>query len=346
VLTLPRDNPSLAGAASASPAPSRPPSMVRIDPDTNEVVREVVDRHLPITREGPLFVVDGVLWQDTLVNMVRRDVETGEAVATIEQPGGSYSGVPAFGSLWFDVVDLADGLALSGSLFHRVDPLSGRVIEVIPIEEPVRGIAAVPTGFVFLTDENVLELDAQVNDIVDTDPHGFDTRPDGIVAVGGNVWICECDEGRISQWDLETDTAVRTIELAQRGLFLEDQRELSQGSVTIDASVVWLMDREAGTITPVDTATGEAGQPVGIPRNSGWHVFGLGSIWIGAGDQIYRFEIETNEATSIPLPAGVTAGGLAADEATGAVWVSNYIPQGEPIPEPLPSGSSGAPDEP
>ena len=338
VLTLPRDNPSRAG--SPSPPSGRPPSMVRIDPATNAVVAEVYDNYLQVWTPGPVLIVDGALWQETSTDMLRRDLATGEVLDVIEQAPNTRQSFFAFGSLWFASV-YADSVFGRVSL-HRVDALSGRATAVIDNIESVRWIAVGRDVLYFLTNDEVLELDPSTNAVVDRDPHGLDTLPDSISSVGGSLWICECDEGRITQWDSKLDVPVRTVEFAQRGFILDDQRDLSQGNVAIDASIVWLMDGAAGTITPVDTTTGEAGQPIGIPRESSWHVFGLGSIWITAPGEVYRLELDTLQGTSIPLPPGAHSGGLAVDETTGVVWVANFVPLGDPIPKPIPGG----PDEP
>ncbi|MCA1572887.1 MAG: hypothetical protein LC798_21870, partial [Chloroflexi bacterium] len=344
---LPFNNPSLAGRPTPSGEPTavvepdRPPSMVKIDAATNEVVLEVVDRYLPLADFPAVYIVDGVLWQDIHIAMVRRDVVTGEMLSLLEERlSAEYGAYPAFGSIWLDV---ASGPNRAHESFHRLDPASGRELAVVTVDEPVVSVAFGSDGIHVLTKDEVLFVDPDANEITDRDPHGLDTVPDAIVSVGGHVWICECEEGRITEWDADADAPVRTIEFAQRGFFLEDQRELSQGSVSTDSSVVWLMDGDSGTITPVDTATGEAGQPIGIPRESGWHVFGLDAIWIGAKDKVLRIDLETRRETSIPLPEGVSAGGLAVDEATGAVWVSNHVPYGDPIPQPLPAEPSAGP---
>ncbi|MGQ0608319.1 MAG: hypothetical protein ACT4OQ_07650 [Chloroflexota bacterium] len=331
VLTLPRDEPSLAGLP--SPPSGRPPSMVRIDPGTNTVVAEVYDNYLSIWWDGQVLIVDGALWQETAVDMVRRDVETGAVVDAISQPPNTVYSFYAFGSLWFLVPGEGGN---EQPRLDRVDPLSGRLIAVIEIEEPLRWVATSRDSVLVLTNEAIIEIDPSSNAIADRDEHGFATVPDAIGSVAGSIWICECEEGRITQWDAESDVPVRTVEFAQRGFILDDQRELSQGSVAIDASVVWLMDGDAGTITPVDTATGTAGQPIGIPQGAAWHVFGLDSVWIASWDQVYRLELETMKGTSIPLPEGVYAGGLAVDEQTGTVWVSNFVPRGDSIPKPMP----------
>lgn len=327
VLTLPRDAPSRAGVA--SPTIGRPPSILRIDPETNAIIAEVRDEHLSIRSEGRLFIVDGTLWHETPTSMVRRDLATGEVIDVIDQPQETLASFFGFGSLWFFAIDEAV------AKLHRVDPLSGRTTATIDIEDYIWSMTLGRDAIYLLTAEAIVEIDPSSMEFADTDAHGLDTLPDVIASVGPYLWICECEEGRITQWDPEADAAVRTVEFAQRGFILDDQRELSRGNVSADEGTVWLMDGAAGTLTPVDIATGVAGQPIGIPPDSAWHVFGFGSIWIAALDEVYRVPLDTLRGTSIPLPDGVFGGALTVDEATGTVWLANYVPWGEPFPPPF-----------
>lgn len=321
ILTLPDEEAS--GAATPA-APDRPASMIRIDAATNEVVAKIQDKYLVVGGPGDAhaLIVDGTLWQITPINVVRRDMATGRALEAISKPENTYRTWFAFGSLWFETENIARS---SRSDLQRVDPLSGRTVATIAIEKRARGIAIGRDAIYVLTrDREVLEIDPETNEFVDMDVLPIDTIPDEIVAVGSNVWICECDEGRIIQWNPDRDVVMRTAEFAQRGFIIEDRREASQGSVSLNDNVVWLLDGFAATITPVDTISGEAGQPIGIPRNSSSHDFGAGAVWISADTSVFRLDIETGEGTTIELPDGINAGGIAVDDATGAVWLTTY----------------------
>jgi hypothetical protein len=331
VITLNREASSLAGLP--SPSSDRPPSVMRIDPETHEVTIEVHDAYLSVFSDGRLFVVDGTLWHETPVHMVRRNLETGEALDAIDIPAetkGSYFG---FGSLWFAVDDQTAGGHFA---LHRVDPFSGRTTAVIDIEEAVHDVTVGRNAIFVLTREEVIEIDPSSNQFADRDAHAL-RFPGPIGSLGEYLWICECEQGRITQWDIASESTVRTVELPQRGFILDDQRELSQGNVSIEQETVWLMDGGGGTITPVSLTSGAAGQPIGIPQAASWHVFGFESIWIAARDEVYRVPLDTLQGSSVSLPDGTFAGALAVDETTGAVWLANYVPIGEQIPRPPPS---------
>ena len=321
-LTLLEDR-SAAGAP--SPSPSGPPTMLKLDATTGEILAEVRDKYMPLWIDGRAMIVDGTLWQETPINLVRRDLETGEALDVIDKPSDAFTHATwlAFGSIWFGVPS-QDLLAYE---LERVDPLSGRTLASVSAGQQIRGVTFGRDAIYFLTPQaEVIEVDPERNEISDRDVLPLDTIPDSIVAVGGNVWICECDEGRIVQFDPQRDEVVRTVEFAQRGFILSDRRELTQGRVSSDSNMVWLMDGDAGTITPVDATTGEAGQPLGIPQGSFWNDFGGGSIWISAGIHVYRLDLEHQWGEAIDLPEGVFAGGIAVDEATNVVWLSNFVP--------------------
>ena len=319
-------------AVAPSPSPSGPPTMIKLDATTGEILAEVYDKYLPLGREGRAVIVDGTLWQETPINLVRRDLETGEALDVIEKPFNTFYFDTwfAFGSIWFGVVGAEDENEYE---LHRVDPLSGRTVAVIPADASLVDTAFGRDSIFFLTREaEVIEVDPDQNQITDRDALPIGSIPDAIVTVAGNVWICECDEGRILQFDPQRDEVVRTVEFAQRGFILDDRRELTQGSVSTDSSTVWLLDGEAGTITPVDATTGQAGQPIGIPQDegafegSGWQDFGGGAIWLSAWTQVFRLDLETLRGEPYDLPEGVYAGGIAVDEATNVVWLANFVP--------------------
>lgn len=339
---LQRAGPSAGGiptfAAAGSPGPtaphSGPPTMLRIDPATNQITHQVHDKYLPIDTDGRVLIADGTLWQATPINLVRRDLETGEKLDVIDipAPGIAFGTWVAFGSVWFWVESTE---RLQRTALHRLDPLSGRTLAVIEIEPQVHGVAFGRDAIYALSREaDLLEIDPDANAVVDTDSLPIDTIPDGVVSVAGAVWVCECEQGRITHWDPQTDAVIRTVEFAQRGFVLPDSRELTQGNlaqgnVSGDAQTVWLMDGGAGTLTPINAETGAAGQPIGIPQGSYWHDFGLGSIWISAYTEVYRLRLDTLQGETIDLPDDVYAGGIAADEATGAVWLANFVPFGE-----------------
>ena len=78
------------GAGPASPIPSASPgplvTMLKVNPETNKVVRQVRDRHVSVGGAAPITAVDGTLWQVTPISIVQRDIDTGAATAVFDLP--------------------------------------------------------------------------------------------------------------------------------------------------------------------------------------------------------------------------------------------------------------------
>ena len=92
---------------------------------------------------------------------------------------------------------------------------------------------------------------------------------------------------------------------------------------------VWLLDRSgAQTVTEIDAETGKVMEaPHGIGASNaditGLGAYGFKSLWFPAGPNVVRFDLTSFESKLIPMPAGVIAGTVVADEQTHTVWVSN-----------------------
>ena len=119
---------------------------------------------------------------------------------------------------------------------------------------------------------------------------------------------------------------VRTVEFAQRGFILSDRRELTQGRVSGSSNTVHDHGRRCRDHHPGRCDDRGGGQPLGIPQGSYWNDFGGGDIWISSGTQVYRLDLEAHWGEAFDLPEGVYAGGIAVDEATNVVWLSNFVP--------------------
>ena len=325
VLRPPGDTSAPSGAPSASASGQLPITMFRIDPDGHQIVREVRDEYLSLGRPDRVWTVDGVLWQDTLDSLVRRDIETGEALDAIDHPDGWVWTMFGFGSVWF-VVDEVPGSPFFRVALHRVNPTSGLTLGTIEVGR-VQDIAiARDAFFVLRPDGLVSEVDPRANAIVDKDMIPFESgQPGPISSIGGRVWICECAAGRrITHWDPDADEVIRRVEFPQGGFILGDSRESSQGPISIDTGTVWLFDADARTLTPVNVTTGDAGQSVGAPAEVRFSEFGLDSIWMTSDAGVFRVPLDTLSLQTILPPDGALPGGIGVDEATGAVWVATW----------------------
>ncbi len=152
-----------------------------------------------------------------------------------------------------------------------------------------------------------------------------------LTAFGENLWICECGAGRVIEFDPSTDEVKHVVTFTQRGFVLPDERVSSQGAaVTTQENVTWLLDAMGGTITPVDPKSAKAGSAIGVPKPVSAQAFGFGDgagdLWVTAGGNLARVDLDSGRTTTIKMPAGIVVGGVALDEQTGVVWVSTCLP--------------------
>jgi hypothetical protein len=146
---------------------------------------------------------------------------------------------------------------------------------------------------------------------------GSDPGPGVVVDLGLRVWVCDCDEHRLVEFDPVANDVARILTFPQSGFLVGLTN--SAGTTTL-----WLLDPEASTLTPIDSASGKAGQPIGIGANLHGAAVAFGSVWVAAGDKVLRVKGSGPTVIArISMPNGVSAGGIAADPATHSLWVEN-----------------------
>jgi len=137
-----------------------------------------------------------------------------------------------------------------------------------------------------------------------------------VVPVAGYVWICDCEVGKVIQFDPRSERVVRTLNLAQKGLVI--------GVDSVDGTTVWLLDPGASTLTPIDPSNGRPGRPIGVPAQITDATIASGSIWVASPGEIRRIDLQTNQSKApIEVPADVSAGSIAVDPQNGDIWVAN-----------------------
>ena len=303
-----------AGAdGSASPSPSPPIALLKIDPGEFEIVRTVRDPSLPPFGSS-VQIADGNLWYSAGSTLVRRDLATGEVIsAPIELPAETWDIEPGFGSIWVGH-GMDQAPAHLPSLIDRVNATSGRVEEIDP------GIAlwdmAVGEEAVYLLGRRsrILELDPNSNEIVDRDATGTKTEPVYISYYGGRIVLSEPGEHRLTQFDPDTDTVVGELEAPQLGL--------GAGAIDPLTGDLWIADRDGYTITEFNLRTGESQAPIGLQSRPHGLVFGLSSLWVAAEESVYRIDPVTHYTIPIPMPSGAVATSVGIDEETRTVWIS------------------------
>ncbi|HET7026730.1 MAG TPA: adenylate/guanylate cyclase domain-containing protein [Candidatus Limnocylindrales bacterium] len=290
-----------------------PPTLVRIDPATNTIVREVTDDYRSEHRPNSLWSVNGALWQAATANvqgLVRRDMQTGAAIQTIPVTGDPSAGAFGFGSIWIA------GLSGTGSI-DRWDAVTGKPLAHLTVDIAIASMDVGKTAVWVLGDAGQLVRIDPLTDQVDGTYSTPTTKPGVVVALADHVWVCDCQYHRVVEFDPATNNVVRTLSFAEAGFLVGLTDE--QGRRT-----AWLLDPDAATLTPIDVVTGQAGQPIGIGANLHGATESFGSIWVAAGDKVLRVRGSGPEVTArIAMPNGMSAGSIAADPDTGALWVGD-----------------------
>ena len=301
----------LFAAPPASVAPSV--NLVKINPSTNAIVLQLHDsygdEHLPHS----VFAVDGALWQGVnqgYEGLVRRNMTTGNVVDKIplhELPSALAFG---FGSIWLS------GLTSPTSI-DRWDAVSGQPQKSFTVPAEIASMDDGPNAMWVLGSAGELfRVDPITSALTGTYKTGT-IKPGVVVALGNDVWICDCDFHRIVEFDPASNKVVRTLSFPQSG-FLVGLTDLA------GATTLWLLDPEAATLTPINDQTGTAGQPIGIGANLHDATVAFGSVWVAAGDKVLRVEGKGPTVSArITMPKGFSAGSIAADPKSGDLWVAD-----------------------
>jgi class 3 adenylate cyclase len=303
-------------------------TLLQLDPQTGRVVRTIRDGTLGCPCGANLFAVDGTLWERAGRNgneIAVRNMTTGRAQRVTRAPVGSLDGAVGFGSIWLLRSLVKRGSPTPINVVQRRDELSGRVIATIHLTVlinsggPDSGTIAVGNDAVW-----ALQADGSLNRI---DPvtnkltgrfHTNAIETQILLPTGGYEWICECRYHEVLRYDARTRTG-RTFHFPEQPWHLV---EIKTGR----ADTLWLMDEQGATLTEIDSRTGKPKQPLGLNGTPTEAVQLGNSIWVAAGTVVDRIKLPGRTRTSIPLPKGLNATGIAADPATGRLWIDNSYP--------------------
>lgn len=290
-----------------------PPTLAKIDPKTNAIVQTITDQYRSEHHPNSLWSVNGALWQAStagFVGLVRRDISTGAVIQTIPVTGDPQAGAFGFGSIWIG------GLSSPGSV-DRWDAVTGREVAQLKVNVTIASMDASQTAIWVLGDKgDLLKVDPISNTVAGT-YHTPTIDPGVVAALGDEVWVCDCEHHHIVEFNPVTASVVRTLTFPQAGFLVGLNDEKGQ-------ETAWLIDPDAATLTPIDIQSGQAGQPIGIGANLHGAVVSFGSLWVAAGDKVLRFRGDgPQELARIAMPTGMSAGEIAADPATGALWVGD-----------------------
>jgi len=296
---------------------SAPVALLRLDGHSGRIVQTVRDRS-GVGNWDSLRSDGGTLWQYVSQNqqMLERDARTGRVVHSLPVRIQCACQVAlGYGSIWL-IGDRAVKDTITGTL-TRIDDVSGRVVKRIPLPgSTTNGTVATGNGAVWVLESggSMLRIDPISNRITRTyQTNAVETGT--LVPLAGYDWICECIINKILRFDPRNGHS-RTFSIPTQAYLV--------GIDSSNGQTLWLLDPKNATLTALDPSTGHASSPLGL---SGAQIQGavvaFGSLWATAGHVVDRVDLQTSARSTIPMPKGVWAGSIAADPASGAIWVGN-----------------------
>jgi class 3 adenylate cyclase len=290
--------------------PGGTPVLLRVDANAYELTKEVADGHQSLHMPGALWFDGSTLWQATANQLLRRDPSSGEVVETHALSAWIRIEFAA-GSAW--ILHPADP---GHTLLERLDLVSGESQAELPLPGDGADIRAGPDALWYLS---------EAGDLVEIDPIGakilhrykLDTFAPGVVVpLLGDVWICDCEVGKALRFDPEQGEVVDTYELPEGGYLI--------GVDATDRATLWVLNGHSNTLSRLDPDTKELEDPIGVGGTVYDAKIAFGSIWIASGSELTRVDMATRDRRPpIRMPEGVSAGGLAVDEADGTLWIEN-----------------------
>ena len=298
--------------AGSSPSPSvvadpLAASLAHVDPETGELLSLTHDLQRPEDAYPHVEVGEGSVWMLAATQLTQADPNEGSVVRSITMRGLAPSDAQslAVGSRTVWVGD--------AGLVHRVNPATGE--ELRPVElwgvTSGEGLAYVAVG------EGNAWAVSSAGFLVRIDP--LTASKEGSVDVSQSAsgigvgfdaaWVVDDLHGTLTRVDATT-LDFRTY--AAPG---------DMNAIAIGAGAVWLLDSNAGVVTPFHHDTGVFGAPIRVGIGPTDVATGLGSVWVTnqGEDTLSRINPITGEVETIPI--GGPAAAIAIDESTETVWV-------------------------
>jgi streptogramin lyase len=133
---------------------------------------------------------------------------------------------------------------------------------------------------------------------------------DKIAVTSNALWVADTVHDELTQVDLGS--------LRQTGDPIQISGNMDQIVGFQDG--VWILDKQAGTVTRISTISRTPGSPTRVGDDSTDIAVGLGAVWISdRGGSLYRVDALSLDVQEFPIGAEVLAVDM--DEAAEAVWV-------------------------
>jgi hypothetical protein len=304
------------GGGGGKPGKAAPIGLIRLNGHTGRILQ--LDRDATsLGNWNSLQSQGGTLWQyvSQKQKLLERDARTGRVVHSLPVQIQCACQVSlGFGSIWLLGDNVAKG-AFRASV-TRIDDVSGRTVRRITLPgSSQNGTIATGNGAVWVLESGgeLFRVDPISNRVTRTyETHAVETST--LVPLAGFDWICECRFNKILRFDPRSGRS-KTFRIPTQAYL-----------VGIDSShgqTLWLLDQKGSTLTAVDPTTGRAQSPLGLSGDPIQAVVAFGSMWAAAGKVVDRVDLQTNARSTIAMPKGVWAGSIAADPASGTIWVGN-----------------------
>ena len=197
----------------------------------------------------------------------------------------------------------------------ELDPASGAKRRVVRLGQPPTDLAVARDGTVFVAEgfggQRVVRVDPAGG--VRTSGH-LNGSPQALALGANALWVVDETGGRLLRLDPSTLATTRTLGLGTR---------TNPVDVTADAANVWVADAQAPELIRVDPRTVHRVGSVALRSAPGRLVTDRGVLWVTGPeqDEVYRVDPARQEQRTIPV--GDDPVNLAADPASGAVWVAS-----------------------
>ena len=314
------------GAASSSPGGAREPgltgpALVAIDPDSGEVVRRI-DHEVPFVGcdvyDGDLVAGAGALWQLEGVGLRKLDPGDGSTLGRYDH------GATVAHSCEVAVVDSEPEQVwfLNGSLLVALDPATVEPFSSRSVYRFEGYAGGITVSSLAVTDEHMLVATGRTMFAVPRRPGEVERWPlrlsvDALESEGKGVYAIDVVAGRLARLDPVSGKVVVSTNISAQDLRLR-----------IGEGAVWLLDLQAGFVTPYDLGDLRPGSSVRVGEAPNEMDVGLGAAWVGDAEGLYRLDILSGDVTT--LFPGQAVGSVAVDTAEGVVWVQLHGPEGVP----------------
>ena len=289
------------GSTSDTAPPATSTNAVRIDPDSNEVVKAVHDG----TEGWSAVAAEGGLWVATQEGVVKRDELTGTVKEALDSNQAEYLLASGYGAIW---VTTASGASAD---LVQINPATNETksVDISPSESSGGGFLPVATGaravWVVDTEGTLWKIDPITMKVVGA--YEVALAGDSVAIAAGSVWVADILSNSVVRVDPKSGVILKTIELAGTPNWL-----------AFAGGRIWVEDYDSATITPIDPGTNELGRPIAVARNPSWMSAGLGALWVPADRSVTRVDLITGRTQDISI--GFLSSAVAVDARNGVVW--------------------------